>query len=188
MREIAAPVVLLLGVAVAGLTVSAYRDGPPEGHTGGFGEPTCQACHFGGELNEAAGTLEIRELPAVFTPGQTYPLQVVLRRPAMPVGGFELAARFAPGSAGAGAQAGKLEAVDDHADVFDAPNGISYAHHTRAGSTAAGDSIVWGLRWTAPSRSGPVVFHVAGNAGDDDESPLGDFIYTAERVVEPDSL
>jgi len=97
MREIAAPVVLLLGVAVAGLTVSAYRDGPPEGHTGGFGEPSCQACHFGGELNEAAGTLEIRGLPAVFTPGQTYPLQVVLRRPAMPVARLSVVATNSSG-------------------------------------------------------------------------------------------
>lgn len=172
-----------MGLAVSAFTVSAYRDGPPEAHTGGFGEPTCQTCHFGGELNAAPGRLEIRGLPEKFTPGQAYSLRVVLSRPEMPAGGFELAARFAEGGTGAGTQAGTLVALDDRADVFAAPNGISYAHHTRAGSDATGDSIVWQLRWTAPSRAGRVVFHVAGNAADDDESPLGDHIYTLERVT-----
>ena len=33
-----------------------------------------------------------------------------------------------------------------------------------------------GLSWP---RSGPVVFHAAGNAANGDASPLGDFVYTA---------
>ncbi|HEX9611604.1 MAG TPA: choice-of-anchor V domain-containing protein, partial [Gemmatimonadales bacterium] len=50
--------------------------------------------------------------------------------------------------------------------------------HTLAGtSVAAGGTGRWTFRWTAPD-AGAVAFHVAANAANDDDSPLGDFIYT----------
>jgi hypothetical protein len=57
---------------------------------------------------------------------------------------------------------------------------------TAAGTTVSGDSIRWLFRWTAPSESGgPVVFHVAANAANFDDSPLGDFIYATSIAVPP---
>ncbi len=42
----------------------------------------------------------------------------------------------------------------------------------------------WRIRWTAPAHPrGAVVFHLAANAANDDESPLGDFIYTMTLTV-----
>ncbi len=59
---------------------------------------------------------------------------------------------------------------------------MSYAEHTRAGSqrrTTGG--LAWAVEWLAPAAAtGPVVFHVAANAANGDESPLGDFVYLAE--------
>jgi hypothetical protein len=37
---------------------------------------------------------------------------------------------------------------------------------------------MWTMEWTAPSTgAGPVQFNVAANASNNDDSPLGDFIY-----------
>jgi hypothetical protein len=57
--------------------------------------------------------------------------------------------------------------------------GVQYIHHVYGGSRrVAPDTARWQLHWTAP-QTGAVLFHLAANAADDDESPLGDFIYTA---------
>ena len=45
--------------AVAPPRQPVYAEHPPLGHTGGFGEPTCHACHFGGEVNGGDGTLAV---------------------------------------------------------------------------------------------------------------------------------
>ena len=42
-----------------------------------------------------------------------------------------------------------------------------------------------GAEWTAPDRGGPVIFHVAANAADGNESAAGDFVYTASGESAP---
>lgn len=37
--------------------------------------------------------------------------------------------------------------------------------------------------WRAPEGLGSVVFHIAANAANGDDSPLDDFIYTREFVL-----
>jgi hypothetical protein len=100
--------------------------------------------------------------------------------------GFQLAARFADGPA-AGAQAGVLAPADARTIVtWDTLTQVSYIEHNLAGTALAGDAGRWKLRWTAPTNArGAVVFNVAGNAANDDDSPLGDFIYTTALRVAP---
>ncbi len=175
-----AAVISVVAVAVsAAFALPGYPDMPPLGHTGGFGEPTCTACHFEGEPNDPAGSLEITGVPAEYTPGATYTLTISLARPGLAVGGFQLAARFATGES-AGRPAGTLSAVDARVGVSrDDATGVSYAHHVAAGIVPeAPGSIRWQLEWTAPAEGGAVVFHAAANAADDDQSPFGDWIYT----------
>lgn len=157
-----------------------YPVGAPPGHTGGFGEPTCQACHFGAELNEPGGSLEIAGLPERYTPGETYRLIVRLRRAEMRAAGFQLSARTA-----SGAQAGALAATDGTAAVqLHAPSGVQYAGHTERGSRpAAPGAAEWIVCWTAPATpAGPVTFSAAANAGDGDTSPLGDYVYAVDQL------
>lgn len=164
-----------------------HKDGPPPAHTGGFGEPTCRACHFDGELNEPGGDLAVAGVPSRYQAGRTYELVVSLRRAGMRRAGFQLAARFAEGAA-AGAQAGALEPTDQRARVVrNSANGILYAQHTAAGVSVSGETGRWTLRWTAPAQvRGAIVFHVAANAANDDDSPLGDSIYaTAAEALAP---
>jgi len=157
-------------------------DGPPPAHTGGFGEPTCLECHEGGPLNDPDGALTLEGVPDRFTRGRRYDLTVALRHPALARAGFELSVRYAGGSA-TGRQAGRLVAGSPGVGVtLDTARAVVYAHQiaAAAGVESAGQAR-WSLRWEAPrTPTGAVVFHVAANAANDDNSPFGDLIYAIE--------
>lgn len=178
-----------MGVATALLAPPtpgvAYVDTPAPGHTGGFGEPTCQACHFGPAPNDPAGSLRLEGIPDRTGPGVTHRLTVVLERPGLVRGGFELSARFADGES-----AGTLEPLDGRVNVTVVEEtGVAYAHHSPQGIRARHPGTLrWELRWTAPTDpSGVVLFHAAANASNADDSALGDSIHlaTAETAVRP---
>jgi hypothetical protein len=125
-------------------------------------------------------------VPAAYQPGRTYDLEIVLRRAGMLRAGFQLAARYEGiGMVPGGAQAGVLAPTDERtAVVLDTVRRVRYIEHTAAGTALSGDVGRWMVRWTAPAVPGNVVLHVAANAANDDDSPLGDFIYTsAVRVA-----
>ena len=177
---------------------TANYDGPPVAHTGGFGEPTCRACHKDEPLNDPGGSLRIEGLPQRYEPGRTYVLTVVLRRSGMGRAGFELSTRVADGPE-AGSQAGALETSDARASVVPGPppKAVQYAEQTREGCSVSGPETRWALRWRSPANAaegakdrgvegggrGDVLIHVAANAANYDDSPLGDFIYVGEWRV-----
>ena len=191
----AAAAIVALGVAAGADAAPAasrahppMRDMPPLAHTGGFGEPTCLACHFDFELNDPAGSIAIERAPQRYAPGVRYRLTITVRHPELKLAGFELAARFASGP-DSGKQAGTLGVSDDRAGVStEESNRIQYAHHLRSGTTPLSPGVGrWTVEWTAPTAgSGPVAIHVAGNAADDNDSPLGDYIF-ARTVSVPSS-
>ena len=149
---------------------------PPPATTGGFGEPTCQSCHDGNVLNDPAGAVELRGVPAAgWTPGERYRVTVVVRRPGMQRGGFEAAARFAAG-ADSGKQAGSWRALDGRAALTES-GAVAYVHHTDLGAEPSADSAAWTVEWTAPDRAAPVVFHVSANAAGGDGSAFDDYVY-----------
>jgi len=157
----------------------SHADGPPAGYTGGFGEPTCHECHSEFAVDEPTGFLGVEGLPSLYQPGGTYRVSVVLRGDDMERAGFQGAFRFSSGPQG-GRQAGRV-APGDTSVMIRSHDGIDYVQHTRGGSVVnPGNMTVWQVRWTAPAASDPVVFHVAANNANGDDSPLGDFIYTAE--------
>ena len=161
-----------------------YRDGPPPGFSGGFGENSCQGCHADFDLNAAGGSVTLRGVPERFSAGQVYPLEVTLVRSGMRVGGFEATARFEEG----GAQAGSLGVPSDSqgrlAVVTD--RDVQYAYQRQAGSRlVAPDTARWTVLWTAPAGGGAVVFNVAANAANEDDSTLGDYIYTTSAKANP---
>src|SRR2546428_12664528 len=95
------PSATLLAVAA---TVAAARgsrgrkanyDGPPVAHTGGFGEPTCPACHQDEPLNAPDGSLRVEGLPRRYEPGRAYMPSGVLRRAGIARARFALSTRVA---------------------------------------------------------------------------------------------
>ena len=162
---------------VAQASALAYRDGPPFGFSGGFGEDHCQACHNSEKLNATPGSVAI-SAPERYSPGKAYAVTVTLKRPGMKIGGFVLTARFENDSAQAGtlsqgdSQQGRIKIANDR--------GVQYAYHSRAGTELTGTDVVrWTLRWTAPEGNRVVLFNVASNAANGNDSQSGDFIYTS---------
>ena len=170
MRACSAVIVFLLA--------SAYPDGPPPAHTGGFGEPTCTACHDDYDLDEGPGSLSVHGLPARLEPGTVYELQVFLRHEGMNRAGFELSSRFTDGT-----QAGRLAPFDEGTQLVTA-NGVEYVGHSDAGSHVRGDSIGWAVRWTTPeSLHSEILIHAAANAANGDDSPFEDWVYAGAWTV-----
>jgi hypothetical protein len=157
-----------------------YADGAPTGFSGGFGEGSCHACHFHAAINAAPGGVTIAGLPTRYRAGDRYPLTITLTRPGMVIGGFQLTARLEDNGAQAGVLA--LGPGEEGRIAIEASGGIQYASQRQPGTTpAAPDTAKWRLLWTAPKSNAAVLFHVAANAADKDESVDGDYVFT--RVV-----
>ena len=161
-----------------------YAEGAPPGFSGGFKEESCHGCHFHAAPNSGGGRVTIEGVPARFAAGERYKLTVTLTRAGMKRAGFQLTARFKDGGAQAGALApdpaeGKRVGVERQSDV-------QYAGQRKDGSSVdAGDTARWTIEWTAPPGGGTVIFHIAANAADGNESADGDFIYTTSTESDP---
>lgn len=149
--------------------------------TGGFGEESCHSCHFDYPLNDGEATLRLQGLPENYRPGQSYPITVSLQREELSRGGFQLSARH-PDST----QAGRFTLDSDRLQFTKELENAQYVQHTEEGTRPDEEgSIHWKLEWTAPDTGGEVIFHLAANAGNGDESSFGDHIYTLSRRLEP---
>jgi hypothetical protein len=126
-------------------------------------------------------------VPDRWIAGEEYELAVELARADLTLAGFELSARFATGP-DRGGQAGAFHLLGENAAVTE-QNGIHYVHHTLAGTIPATPGRArWRIEWAAPAEgSAAILFHLAANAANGDESPLGDRVYVARARVEPSS-
>ena len=200
----------VFGVLVGGTGMAvANSTGPPASRTGSravqnkAAELNCTMCHSGSPLNDPSGSLRILDVPAQYTPGQTYPLRVRLEHtwnpmPPTPLRwGFELQAVQAStgDSAGIWILSDGVSYFNTTPDTFKIVKGLSttvwknrrYIEHTRGvdprGSIHLGElgPIEWHVHWQAPpGDSGMVYFFAAGNSANGDGVSLGsgDFIFT----------
>jgi hypothetical protein len=186
MKGIVVPLAaFLLSLAVLRLSsgqasAAAFKEGPYPNVTGGFGEQSCRLCHLDNPLNAPGGQLTLAGVPPSFTPGSVYPITVTIAREDMRRGGFEIAARFAGGKQ-KGRQAGTWKLTDARTQLIPGAvdKALTFVQHNLAGSRAAtAGANTWTIEWTAPAdASAPVQFNVAANASNNDDSPLGDYIY-----------
>lgn len=126
---------VLAAVAACPTIAAAYPDGAPPGHTGGFGEPDCTACHFAEPVHTSLG---LEGLNANYQPGQTYNLQLHLESAEAQVAGFQLTARFV----NSGAEAGSLMPTGkQQLTTRDALTYLSHQHPARV--TESGSAFIW---------------------------------------------
>lgn len=157
--------------------------------TGGFGEQSCHLCHLDNPLNAPGGAVTLEGVPAAYVAGETYQVTVTITRDGLRRGGFEIAARFASGRQ-RGKQAGSWQPIDNRVQLI--PGAVdkvlTFVQHTLAGSRVpATGANKWTVAWTAPAAAtAPVQFNVAANASNNDDSPLGDFIYLKSVRVAPE--
>jgi hypothetical protein len=177
-RILSCLVAVLIGLGA--VAVSAFKEGPYPNVTGGFGEQSCHLCHLDNPVNDPGGSVEVSGLPPAFRQGETYAVTITLTREDMRRGGFEIAARFASGRQ-RGRQAGAWTVRDARAQLIPGAvdKALTFVQHNLAGSRTATRGInTWTVDWTAPtSATVPVQFNVAANASNNDDSPLGDYIY-----------
>ena len=179
-------VIFLLLASFTGILLANFSQ-PELGVTGGFGQQTCnqQLCHSGNALNAPGGSLTINGVPAEYQPGQTYPITVTLARSGQSRWGFELAVR----AVSDGQQAGNITVTDSLQTERRAQFGIQYIHHTLSGTSPnTPGPKSWTFNWTAPATAvGVIRFNAAGNAANNNNTNLGDFIYTAQADSNPPS-
>jgi hypothetical protein len=128
----------------------------------------CLSCHFDSPDPSGSESLTIEGLPQRPEPGRSYSLTLGLRDATLKNAGFMLSVTAGDEPAGA------LHAVDSSTETAGAK-----ARQTRAGTAPAEPGrSVWHLTWTAPARIDvPIRFDLWGNAGNDDQSPLGDTLH-----------
>ena len=179
---------LLLLLAAIPIVLVGFSTTPPASHTGGFGEPTCQACHGTGvNVGNGQVTIAVSNVSSGYTSNSTFPVTVTVNDPTAVHWGFELSARTQNGQ-----QAGTLLAGSDGFTQLLSQGGIQYMAQTASGSRlgqTAGASF--SFQWRAPVVSaGPVTFHVAAVAGNNNPptSDPGDLTYTKSLTVSPQAV
>ena len=181
--------VLALCALVIAAVAFSFSAMPPASHTGAPDESLCNSCHSGG-VNLVGGSLEIQNVPANYTPGQTYAITVQLQRTGQSRWGFELVP--IRDSSGVLVMAGQLIKTSNTtalqvASVSGRPR--TYVSHSTADvdgtfEGTANGPVSWTFNWKAPSTgAGLVVFYCAGNAANGNHnSGAGDVIYTAMQL------
>jgi len=152
-----------------------HPDAPPPGHTGGFGEPTCQICHAEYPLDAAGIRVALMGVPQAAEGGSVHRVAVLVRAEGTVTAGFQLSTRGPDGR-----QAGRLRAVDETVTVTrgETPAGIvEFAHQTERGTGDVDRSeTMWTVEWVAPGEAVDVTWSVSGNSGNGDNSPFGDLV------------
>lgn len=156
-------------------------------------EGNCTVCHFneaGSKLDMPGGAVEILDLPATYTAGETYRIRVRLNSDSTTAHperrwGFQLTAARASNGEGIG-----TFELDDPKSLSIEPGtgdfaSRSYVQHTIDGTRAGLDGPVeWTFLWRAPDMpEDTAFFFCAGNAANGSQEPSGDFIYTAADTV-----
>lgn len=161
-----------------------YPEQLPGTFTGGFGEDSCHSCHFDYPLNPQEGSLNVEGIPGSYKAGKLYTISIQLNRDRLGRAGFQMSSRFEDGS-----QAGSFDADSELLQFTETDSSTQYIQHSAKGSQTTGSTWSgWEVTWTAPeTASGPVIFHIAANAGNGDASAFGDFIYTLQIESSPGS-
>lgn len=99
--------------------------------------------------------------------------------------GFQAAFRVLKGDH-PGSAAGRVVALDEHARVVRDPlTGVEYIQHTGPGTGLVNEVGQWVIEWIAPEDDLTVVFHIAANSANGDNSPLDDLILTSAVELRP---
>lgn len=168
-------------ILIAYTLALAYSSGPPDGYA--FQANNCTQCHNSYPLNSGNGSLQVVGVPisqGFYEPNQLYQLSVVLEDPGQSRWGFELTAYSEINS---NLQMGTFSLISgvNSVQISDNPGTMwDYVKQTSFGTYSGEPNgpVSWPFMWTAPtSGSGTVVFSVAGNAANRNNSTSGDYIY-----------
>ena len=155
----------------------------PVADRSGVSGATCSisGCHFDLPFpNLGGGNVRISGLPSEWSPGITYPLDVIVTHSGAVRFGFQMTA-VDSNSAQAGAFTAPIGMKVDTESV----GGNLLQHIEHSFPKTGNGSATFSFDWTAPSSSatGDVRFNVAANGANGDFTKNGDFIYSDQQIV-----
>jgi hypothetical protein len=154
-------------------------DGPPAGFSGGFGEPACNRCHVGPNINSGPASLNLKfgNEESTYEPNKTYAIEITVSGSDRQNHGFQLVAKNANNQ-----PIGKFAVIDQVLTELN-PQDANYIQHTRVGQVGRSS---WRVGWTAPAtEAGPVTFYLAVVAANGDVRATGDLVYTFNKTITP---
>lgn len=195
-RALAALVMIAgtVSLAVAGTLSSS---GPDASHTGAPAVATkpaefnCSICHLADwdNVNTPGGAIEILDLPANYTPGQTYPLRIRIHSDSTAFfpgheWGFQITAVRASDGEGCGTFLVDPDTL--RVRLGEAP--FDTREYAEQGANGIRDGlegpIEWNLAWRAPAGTeGTVLLYCAGVAANDSHDPGGDLVFTSSATL-----
>lgn len=181
-----------LTLLLALTTAAAFAEsGPPSIRFTGAptdGGQTCAACHTGSTDPRGSVTMDVGE----YNPGVLQTIHVTVAHPQASRWGFQMTARVVSDETKeAGtftSNSSQVQVRCDDGSRFGAapPCGGSreFAEHVLAPRTAAGAGFTFDVQWLPPANEvGDVRFYLSAVAANGDDSPTGDFVYTAVKTV-----
>jgi len=144
----------------------------------------CTSCHGDFTMNPAGGGLVVTGLPASkYIPGQAYNFSIKVNHATADrrIWGFAIKAVNTVNNQ----VVGTFASTNANASVKGTVAGqtLELSHATAPTSTNANNYTFMNLKWTAPTtplaNESNIRFYITGNAGDNDGSEAGDYIYTA---------
>ncbi len=158
------------------------------GRTGSPGEFDCTGCHTSFPVNSGPGSISISSPNLTnweYVPGQTYQIDVTVSHPGAPLFGFGFEALRTSNNTNGGTLSitNSAQTQLKTATVSGSPR-TNVVHKENGGATP--NSHTFSFNWTAPATNiGNVMFYTAGNAANNQNDTLGDYIYKTTQLVTP---
>lgn len=158
------------------------------GRTGSPGEFDCTGCHTSFAVNSGPGSISISSPNLTnweYIPGQTYQIDVTVAHAGVPLFGFGFEALRTSNNSNGGTLSITNSAQTQLKSVSVQGNNRTNVVHKENGGLS-NDSHTFSFNWTAPATNiGNVMFYTAGNAANNQNDSLGDYIYKTTQLVTP---
>ncbi len=165
--------------------INSYPEHLTGAFTGGFGEETCRSCHFDYDLNPDGGSLSVAGIPKTIDTGQSLTITITVNRKELGKAGFQLSARYPDGR-----QAGHFDIKNNDRimETKSISDSLQLVQHAGTGTDPTGpEKTHWQITWKAPDTiADTIIFNIAANAANGDQSEFGDYIYAEEINVIPE--
>jgi hypothetical protein len=158
-----------------------FPSAAPTGYTGATGA-YCNGCHNSFPLNSGGGNVSTIGLPTSVTLGTAYNFSAVITHGVADREKFGFAIKAVDAT---NTDVGTFSTTNVNAGVFAGGSGPEIGH-LNAPFVTSTDSYTYGnLRWTAPTVAPvyPITFYIVGNAGNNGQGTLGDYIYSSTVVA-----
>jgi hypothetical protein len=179
---------LIAFIAIAQVSLTLLHSNGIAGYTNSPGEINCTNCHITYPINSPGGSVLINLLQDStnnYVAGQTYTVNVKIKRPGLLLYGFDCEALDSNG-----ANAGTISLINPSTTTLinALVNSNNRTNITHYGGVYSTDSTVFSFKWKAPiTNIGKINLYVAAAATNGDGYTDGDYIYTDSLALIPNT-